>query len=508
MNPLGTRSTLFWFCTIVARQAPLVRAHAGFQREECYGRVAEILRNASSSNAMNPSYIISNSDPENPVLSLDGCKQLCGSGTGWYPDSGPRLIAWLLPILLLVSNLQFAPIGMERFLMIVHLFGDPIDSTWSLLEKAKSWSQCTRQAQKLLKVHMDVRNLAVILASADEMSDALAEEILLAVDRTHRVDAHKTKSVIAGTARTLRGNRKNELLRTVGAVAMYAFQVVAAFVPKIGAASSPSGGRIAVAMLISWLVAIVLLSNIIGTFGDWQNCQEVLGQLMDRLGQHANQDLYFPSFSVLALPFVGLNWKTQTSHLTSRAWSGAIYSYRPSKPFRHASGWKSAFLAVLPGGIAFGTAFAVLDDAHLYFNCRHIFVITVVGFWILSAALTSLLSWTNLITGKYLWYIVLVKDAFIAIPTLSLSIASSCGLWNTCYCKSGALTFGESEARVPLNPIKVYGRNNGIRYPATVATGLSLQVCVFGTMLWVAWPGFRTMWWNDKEKRAAKDLGR
>lgn len=508
MSPPGPRSTLLWFPIIVAKQATLVAAHAGFQRQECYDRVSGILRSGSSSNPINPAYIISDRDLTNPVLTLEGCKQLCGSGTGWYADIGPRLIAWLLPILLLVSNLQFAPLGMERFLMIIHLFGDPIDSTWSLLAKAKSWSRCVRQAQKLLEVHDDARNLAVILAAAEEISDTLAEEILLAFDRMHGSNAPKAKIILAETARTFHGNRENELLRTVGAVAMYTFQVVAAFVPKVGAAASPSGGRIAVAMLISWLVAIVLLSNAIGTFGDLENCQGVLEQFMKRLGQHADQYLYPPRSSVLTLPFIGVHWKAQTSHATSRVWSGAVYSYRPNKPFLHDSGWKLALIAVLPVAIAFGTAFAVLDAAPIYFNCRHIFVITVIGFWVLSAALTSLLSWSGLASGKYLWCIVLIKDAVIAIPTLSLSVASSCGLWNTCYCKSGALIFGEKEARVPLNPIKEYDRNNSMIYPATVATCLSLQVCVFAISLRLAWPGFRTMWWNSKEKRTAKDLGR
>ncbi|KAL2044686.1 hypothetical protein N7G274_002460 [Stereocaulon virgatum] len=485
---------------ITARQIALTAADAGFHRQQCYGRVTEILESNNSSITITPSMFISRSDLTNPILTLDGCQQLCGSGTGWYPDSGPRLVAWLLPIILLISNMQFAPIGMQRYLLILHLLGDPIDSTWSLLAKLDSWTRCLSRAQKLVKEKIVIKSLAIINASAEEVS--------LTFDYAPKSKAFDSKGLLVEAALTLSENKSNEILRTLLAIVLYVFQVLAAFVPAVGAASSPSGGRIGTAMLLSWLLSITLLSNAIGDFGSLRNCRQIIAVLRKRLGSQSDQDFYTQSTSKLTLSLVGVQMEIQTPNEASMAWSGAIYSYRPNKPFFHDSGWKLAFISVLPVTIAFGTAFAVLDTGPTYFSCRHILVIVVFSVWLMSALSTSLLSWASFATGKYLWHIILIKDAVIATTTLALIVTSSCGLWNTCYCWSGALVYGERRARVPLNPATVFDRNNRVVYPAMVATGLSLQVCVFGAMLWVGWPGFRALWWSENEKRAALDMRR
>ncbi|KAL9124575.1 MAG: hypothetical protein Q9217_006104 [Psora testacea] len=492
MNRMYLRLSVLHFC--------LVAADAGFLREQCYGRVTEILQSDNSSIAINPLIFISVSDPTNPILTLDGCQQLCGSGTGWYPDSGPRLVAWLLPIILLVSNMQFAPIGMERFLLILHLLGDPIDSTWSLLEKADSWSRCFTHAQKLMEEKIEIKSLAVIIAATEEFPHAL--------DHALKFNAPDKKGLIMETARTLSENRRNEILRTLFAVAIYVFQVLAAFVPAVGAASRPSGGRIGTAMLLSWLLSVVPLSNAIGDFGSRRNCQRIVADFMERLGQSSDQDFCTQRTSTLTLSLIGVQKEVQTPHEASMAWSGAIYCYRPNKRFLHASGWKLALISVLPVAIGFGTAFAVLSTGPTYFNCRHILVIAVFSVWLISAISTSSLSWASFATGKYLWYIILIKDTVFAIATLALIVASSCGLWNTCYCWSGALVYGKGGARVELNPTKVFDRNNSVIYPAMVATCISFQICVFGAMLWVGGPGFRALWWSENEKRVASDLRR
>ena len=500
MNRLHLRPSILHFCVVAAGQFALVAAGAGFYRGQCYEKVTEILQSDNSSITLNPLLFVSVSDHTNPILTLEGCEQLCGSGTGWYPDSGPRLVEWFLPIILLVSNMQFAPIGMERFLLILHLLGDPIDSTWSLLAEADSWSRCFSHAQKLLKEKIEIKSLAIINAVTEDLGHSLHPAL--------KLNALNNRGLIIETARTLSENRRNEILRTFFAIAMYVFQVLAAFVPAVGAASSPSGGRIGPAMLLSWLLSVVLLSNAIGSFGSLRNCQRIITDFMERLGQKSDQDLCTQTTSTLTLSLIGVQKEVQMPREASMAWSGAIYCYRPSKRFLHASGWKLAFISVLPVAIAFGTAFAILDTGPTHFSCRHFLVISVSSVWLISAISTSLLSRATFATGKYLWYIILIKDAVIAIPTIALIVASSCGLWSTCYCSSGALVYGERGARVPLNPTHMFDRNNGVIYPAMVTTCLSFQICAFGVMLWVGWPGFRALWWSKDEKRAASELTR
>ena len=322
MHPLPS---ILHFCFVAAGQVALVTADAGFHREQCYERVTEMLQSNNSSITMNPSLFISESDSTNPILTLHGCRQLCGSGTGWYPDSGPRLVTWLLPIILLVSNMQFAPIGTQRFLLILYLLGDPIDSTWSLLAKVDSWSRCFSRAQNLLKEKIEIKSLAVIFAAAEEVPHSL--------DHALNLNAPKKKGLIIETARTLSENRRNEILRTLFAVVIYVFQVLAAFVPAVGAASSPSGGRIGTAMLLSWLLSVVLLSNAIGELGSPRNCQRIIAEFMERLGQQSDQDFYTPRTSTLTLSLIDVQMEVQTPYEASMAWSGAIYCYRPNKQF-------------------------------------------------------------------------------------------------------------------------------------------------------------------------------
>jgi hypothetical protein len=464
----------FYFYFVTVSHLSLTAADSGFHSETCYNDITELLQ---SNTTLDPSLFVDISDPSNLTLTYKGCLQICGSGTGWYSDIGPRLVDWFLPIFLLVFNMQFASIGMERFWMIMHLLGDPIDSTWSLLAKADSWSRCFSDAQRLLGDSIDVKSLAITMAATEEVLPSLVQALQsISADNSH---------LIRQTGSTLVENRRSEIIRTFFAVAMYVFQVLAAFIPAIGAASSPSGGRIGTAMLLSWLFSVVLLSNAVGDLGSTRNCQRTILDLMERL--ELPHDVYTES----SLP-----------------WSGAIYSYRPQKRLHSASEWKLALISVLPVAIAFGTAFAVLDTGPTYFTCRHILVITAFSFWLVSALLTSLLSRIPFASGKYLWIIILIKDAFIGVPILVLVVLSSCGLWNTCYCWGGVLVHGEEGARISPNPTAVFSYNDKVVYPPMVVVCLFFQACVFGVMLWAGWPGLRAMMWTEKEKLAASGMTR
>jgi hypothetical protein len=56
-------------------------------------------------------------------------------------------------------------------------------------------------------------------------------------------------------------------------------------------------------------------------------------------------------------------------------------------------------------------------------------------------------------------------------------------------------------ALVYLNDTQAFNLNDDVKYPAMVATGLSLQGCVFGAMVWVGLPGYIALWWSEREKR-------
>ena len=476
--------SIIFFASIVAGQSIIPTPDAGFQREECLKKLALILQRNDTAIKLDPNFF-KDPNPANPILTLYGCEQLCGSRIGWHSDSISRLVTWLLPIILLISNMQFQPIGNSKLWLIPHLLADPIDSTSSLLVGVHRWSQFFT-AQTLKKEDIMNKSITVILAAAHEVSYPLNSSILEQSARTNR-------SLILETARTLVEARNNELRRTLFALAFYLFQVLAAFVPAIGAAASPSGGRVAMAMLLSWLVPLVLLSNAVGDFGPLWNCQKTLARFVERLEQPA-ESRTTTSSSVK-------RFTTQTPALTP--WTGSIYSMQPKKRFFDSSGYKLFSISVLPVAVASAAAFAILDTGPTYFSCAHIFVIGVFFVWVCSAIFTSCLSWSTFGSAKSRWYWILVKDTIVATLVLSLIIASSCGLWKTCYCWTGALVHGASKAECPLNPTAVFDKNNHVIYPAMVATALCFQVCTFAAMVWIAWPGFRAMSWSADEKNMA-----
>ena len=199
-------------------------------------------------------------------------------------------------------------------------------------------------------------------------------------------------SLLRVTATMLTRQRSNEILRTIFAVAMYVFQVVSDFVPSVGASSSPSGGKIGPAMLLSWLVSVVLLSNAVGDLGPPATIEKIVSKFMKRIG--LPMDIPEKECSTFQLKLFGIQWgvrQTSTTHEESLVWSGAVYCYRPNKGLNR-SGWRLVLLSILPVMIAFGTAFTVLQAGPTFFSCRSIFVIVASGFWVLSVVLTYVLS--------------------------------------------------------------------------------------------------------------------
>jgi len=98
----------------------------------------------------------------------------------------------------------------------------------------------------------------------------------------------------------------------------------------------------------------------------------------------------------------------------------------------------------------------------------------------------------------------LSKDALIGGFILSHIVATNCGYWNTCSCWAGKLSHGKG-APVYLNPTNAFKLNDGIKYPAMVTTGLTLQGCIFGAMVSIGFPGYMALWWSERQKRGPEE---
>jgi hypothetical protein len=113
-----------------------------FDRALCLNETLNMIKNKTVS-PNNSSIFRFESDrplsgPDNMTLTYDGCIEQCGPKRGFYKDIGPRLTTWLIPILLLISNVELSPLDKRRFMSIVHLLGDPIHSMWPFVLKAEA----------------------------------------------------------------------------------------------------------------------------------------------------------------------------------------------------------------------------------------------------------------------------------------------------------------------------------------------------------------------------------
>ena len=66
----------------------------GWNRQNCAVNVIKMVQSNDSS--LNPAWVLSRADPNNIILTVEGCEAICDSRMGFYSDSAPRLITWLL----------------------------------------------------------------------------------------------------------------------------------------------------------------------------------------------------------------------------------------------------------------------------------------------------------------------------------------------------------------------------------------------------------------------------
>lgn len=166
-----------WFCALLFLLIAILvsSVDAGFDRDVCYADVLNMLKDGSLPTNDTVFYRDElgrvRSELDNPILTLSGCNSLCGSKFGWYHDSGPRLSTWLIPVVLLLSNVEVSPLDKRRYLMLVHLLGDPIDSFWSMLLKMEAWGRCYDLAEKVIHSldRRRIRNLATVLGGMEEL---------------------------------------------------------------------------------------------------------------------------------------------------------------------------------------------------------------------------------------------------------------------------------------------------------------------------------------------------
>ncbi|KAG8528527.1 uncharacterized protein KY384_007445 [Bacidia gigantensis] len=250
-----SRSTLYlqalFFVLISLSTATNISFGGGFDRHKCLVRTLNFLGNGTLAADDEVFYRDAAGRPMNGkddlTLTLSGCEKLCGPRMMWYRDIGPRLSIWLIPILLLISNIELASLDKKRFFTILHLLGDPIDSIWSLVHKIDSWDQCYRLVEGYDNAcDRCKRVMATVIAGFEELEGYELQPETIFDNLADRHDLTLQFEAWRRTAVKLADSRTNEIPRTCLAIVLYLFQLVAGFVKEVGGGSnSPVGGRIA-----------------------------------------------------------------------------------------------------------------------------------------------------------------------------------------------------------------------------------------------------------------------
>lgn len=478
----------------------------GFNRKTCYNRTLEYLKNGTLDRDSEVFFRDNNgrvmSEDKDITLTLPGCRTLCGERRDWYWDIGPRITTWLIPILLLISNVELSPLDKRRFFAIIHLVGDPIHSIWSLVHKIDAWDQCYALAEQYARPPNRLqRVIATVFAGFEEIKgpDITSEYFKMIVNnaRLNNDDNYRHWRLAAVE---LADSRSDEILRTTLAIVLYFYHIIASFVEEVGGdQSSLPGGRIGTAMFISWLVPVVLLSNSIGGFTSRRSASSILIRFAENTGLPLD-------FQMRKSCRLGRTDALETDYFQSLGWSGAIYTFRTWKT-RYMTGkakdWRTALIlciSIAPICIGMSGAFIIIwHTLPVGLACRHLWVLSVFTLYFLSATITWFSYSKKIVTGVYHWHFVLWKDALIGITSLLIIFLSSSGLFNSCYCFSGSF-YHRDRAHIPLNSDPFYERKNNTIFPAVVTICLFLELAVFATIAKVWWNGLQVMRWSEKAR--------
>jgi hypothetical protein len=283
-----------------------IDTHPGWwDRDTCMVVILDLLDEGNLS--YNNTSVFRQDSPDGPIyngiknmtVTPGGCLQYCGNHT-MYWDWPPRSMTWIVPVVLLLTNIELSPIDKKRFMTIAHAIGDPIDSFWSIVHKIYIWRRLYRIGAGYSEGWTDPtiskiergRVIATVLSGFKEIAGAKIENELYYVIvcklcgiRANPAEEDRAKfDEWRRTARILADARTYEFIRTCFAMVVYIVAVVVALEPVIGGGNtSPPGGRIGSAIYLSWLIPLALLSSRVGNFTSTRSCLTILRDFVHRV---------------------------------------------------------------------------------------------------------------------------------------------------------------------------------------------------------------------------------
>jgi hypothetical protein len=402
-------------------------------------------------------------------VDLPTCIQACGASSNLYGfwDIQGRIASWIVPLFILISLAQFAPLRRRNTAAVVlHLLGDPISSTAHLLWKLQNTQEYYAECRASLRA--DLRRPASIILSAYE-----EWENFWYAKHTHRWSSAATgrRNRIAEFIRWVSADEEtrikacqraaNELAlwrapglwKTSIGIINYVVAISLAFIKVInGDFNNRTGHSIAYGMLYSWLIPAVFLTSLVGAYQTKSLTRRVLLRMLK------DTDVVRKGSLPSTFREIHRGPPTFPKHLEPGIvdyrlleFCGANASFSPQQ-FSHGTRRKTLYvLAMIP--FILSTVSAVFTS---YFNptsgvgCRTIHQLTFFASWLLSALLTWLLGH---ITGsaESHWRWTLRKDALFFTPQLAFFSAGFVGWFNSCFCWGAAFSLHE-KAYVVFQP--------------------------------------------------------
>ena len=467
-------------------------------------------------------------DPNNLELTYSACQDLCDTlGNGIYLDCGPRLAAWVLPTIILISSMQLPPlVWYQKAAAILRCLGNMIRSLKILVAEILFFECCIEQGGTLA-VALSTKSKSMRNRDKDNSDEAAvgAAEVTWILHALTKSDSCLTleaatsylRQVITETPdlqsleeleRTIRdASKKISQIRTRSmwklrnAVFWYIIGIVLTMVPQV-AQATPSGGMMASMLLLSPLLLLVSLSNAIG---EYSNVKWVCSTLSSFTGDIRRSE-------------TGGTRQTPTpldsDFLERLTYPDTRLGLMTKLPLRKRGAIVCLFL-LHPLAAAFtGTA---LGMPPAYFNERDVVVIALLLVWVFSAWLTDFVSrrqsgvnhsepaldLERSESGRRRWLrrwmrqAIIIKDTAIAIAVPTILAGMTCGWLTSCKMWTGYWWHGPQRARMPLNPRDDFWRNSYVTFPILAALSLGLHMiaaifvrcCFFKRVFRVIEPG-------------------
>ena len=496
------------------------------------------------------------------------CEALCGDGNNTIAgDCGPRLAAWVLPILILVGGVKLPPLAWRyKLWAVLRLSGDPMGSLGRMVDELVLYGECIAEGERVAGVlgfHLSgvqvgedksVRvgtsavedggkdignarnhagNLARIIhgfSRAVSGQTPMATRVYLEEAIHEMAQRGDGKEVLEGfrvqvdvSGKGFIRQKSRSTVKPLLAVSCFILPVVIALVPQV-AKSIASGGMMASILTLSPFVLMVLLGNSIGEYEDLGELSAELRRVMGSieggpLGSFVDKDVGLLEYSCLNLnPAVDENGADllpggcTNRRRSSILGDGKERLVRWAKRCVRIHSLKAILLLSFPGGIA--SAGIAIGTRPAFFQARHVLLIMVFVGWVFSWwATTFAVNRYSVKTpprGKRVaWGFIAATHLLVAISGPVFLAGITCGLLGGCRMWSGYYWYGAAEARMPLNIEDIFETNGHDLYPALAGACIGANLLAFFVLrYWV----FRRVFsvisgQNDDIKKRRKAVG-